>query len=489
MFRHKDMIFRPCLLNRAFFCANICTARRMCRERQAERVRNRTLNMTSGNPARLLIVFALPMLIGNIFQQFYNLVDSIIVGRLISADALGAIGATSSVTFLFFALCNGIASGGGVITSQFFGMGDAGQVRKSIVNTAYVMLVMPAVVGGIAFVLAESMLRLLNTPEQILPDALAYTRAMCIGIIFVSVYNFASSMLRALGDSRTPLYFLIFSCFLNAGLDLLFVAVFHQGVLGAGIATVISQFVSAVICLVYAVRKNPYFKPRKDELKLDMHLVRQIVRLGVPLSLQFSLIAVSSMALQRVVNGFGPVAVDAFTATNRIEQMIHQPYQTLSAALATYCGQNWGAGDRKRVLQGYRKALLMMAVLTAVMVPLVRIFGRGIMGIFVSSGDENSAAVIDLGTQGLKLTSLFYLFLGMIYVVRGILNGLGDAKFALLNGVVEIIGRFTVPYLLTTTLGIGVTGIWWSSGIVWFLSGFTAWLRYIGYKRKVGLAA
>lgn len=157
-------------------------------------------------------------------------------------------------------------------------------------------------------------------------DALAYTRLMCVGIIFVSLYNFSSSMLRALGDSKTPLYFLIFSCFLNVGLDLLFVAKFGWGVMGAGVATVISQFVSAVICIVYAIHTNPYFKINKDEFKIDFTLIRQIVRLGVPLSLQFSLIAISSMALQRVVNGFGPIAVDAFTTTNRVEQMIHLPY-------------------------------------------------------------------------------------------------------------------------------------------------------------------
>lgn len=443
--------------------------------------------MTIGSPMRLLIVFALPMLVGNIFQQVYNLADSIIVGNLIGPDALGAIGATSSVTFLFFAICNGISSGGGVVTSQFFGMGDAKKVRKSIVNTAYVMLVMPAFVGGIAFALAELMLKMLATPPELMDDALAYTRLMCVGIIFVSLYNFSSSMLRALGDSKTPLFFLIFSCFLNVGLDLLFVAKFGWGVMGAGVATVISQFVSAVICIVYAIHTNPYFKINKDEFKIDFPLIKQIVRLGVPLSLQFSLIAISSMALQRVVNGFGPIAVDAFTTTNRVEQMIHLPYQTLSGALATFCGQNWGAGIKKRVVEGYHKALLLMVVMTAFMVPLVRIFGRVIVSIFINKTAENSDAVIELGSAGLQLTSLFYLFLGVIYVVRGVLNGLGDAKFALLNGVVEIIGRFTVPILLTRTLGMDELGIWWSSGIVWFLSGLTAWIKYIQYKQKIKL--
>lgn len=443
---------------------------------------NRTLNMTTGSPTKLLLIFAMPMLIGNIFQQVYNLVDSIIVGRLIGADALAAIGVTSSVTFLFFALCNGIASGGGIITSQAFGTGDVARIKSSIANTAYVMLIMPTIVGVSAFFFAEDILILLETPDSIMHDALLYTQTMCVGLLFVSVYNFGASMLRALGDSRTPLYFLIFSCFLNAGLDLLFVITFKMGVFGAGIATVISQFISAVICLLYALLANPYFKMTRQEAKLDLPLIWRIVRLGIPLSLQFSLIAISCMALQRVVNSFGAVPVAAFTAISRIEQMIHQPYQTLSAALATYCGQNYGAGKYKRVLSGYRKSMLMMALFTVVMVPVVQIFGRQIVGIFVDDAD-----VISMGTTAMRICSLFYIFLGVIYVVRGILNGLGDASFALLNGIVEVIGRFTVPIWLTQIPEIDVWGIWWSVGVVWLISGFTAWLRYLQYRRKLGL--
>lgn len=196
--------------------------------------------MTEGSPIRLLIVFAIPMMIGNIFQQFYNVVDSVIVGRLVGADALAAIGATGSVTFLFFALCNGIGSGGGIITSQFFGRGDTGLVKSCIANTAYIMIAFPAVVGVAAFFLTEPLLRLLQTPEDILGDAVVYMRVMCVGLVFVSVYNFVSSMLRALGNSKTPLYFLIFSCILNTVLDIVFVRYLNLAVFGAAVATLIS---------------------------------------------------------------------------------------------------------------------------------------------------------------------------------------------------------------------------------------------------------
>lgn len=436
-----------------------------------------TINMTTGSPVKHILIFSVPLLLGNIFQQFYNLADSIIVGKFINADALAAIGVTSSITFLFFAICNGFASGGGILVSQSFGRGDTKEVKNYIANTGYIMIILPFVVGVLAFFLASPILKILDTPEDIFEDALLYIRLMCIGLLFVSVYNYVSSILRALGNSKTPLYFLIFSCVLNVLLDLLFVCVFKQGVFGAGIATLISQLASVILCLFYAFRFNEYFRFCTKDLQFNQTVFIQTIKLGVPLSLQFSLIAISCMALQRVVNAYGAVAVAAFTATSRIEQIIHQPYQTLSSALSTFCGQNYGAKKNDRVLNGYRKTVLMMLIFTIVMVPLIQIFAEGISAIFV---DE--VEVINMSAKALRITSYFYVFLGMIYVVRGILNGLGDAFFALFNGIVEVIGRFTVPFILTAIPLFGLWGIWWSVGIVWFVSGFTAWLRYI-YKK------
>lgn len=439
---------------------------------------DKSTNMTEGNSVKLILVFSIPMLIGNIFQQLYNVADSIIVGRMLGADALAAIGVTASLTFFFFALCNGFGSGGGIIVSQSFGRGDIKQVKNCIANTGYIMIVLPLVFGTIAFIIAPLLLKILQTPDNIFKDALIYIRVMSIGLFFVSIYNYVSSIMRALGDSKTPLYFLIFSCILNVGLDIIFVYVFKMGVFGAGLATVLSQFISNILCLAYAFIFNPYFKLSKKDLSINTNTIAQAVKLGFPLSLQFSMIAISSMALQRVVNTFGAVAVAAFTATGRIEQVIHQPYQTLSAALATYSGQNYGAKKYKRVIEGYHKTLLMMAIFTAIMFPVIQIFGEEITGFFVKDIE-----VIKMGAKALRITSLFYIFLGLIYVVRGVLNGLGDAFFALLNGIVEVIGRFTIPILLTMIPFIGLWGIWWSVGIVWFFSGLTSWMRYL-YKRK-----
>lgn len=443
-------------------------------------MRDNTVNMTEGSPVRLLLAFSVPMLIGNIFQQLYNLVDSVIVGQFVGAQALAAIGATGSITFFFFALCNGIGSGGGIVTSHFFGEGNTDKVKNCIANTAYIMLVIPTTIGAIAFFTAGPILHLLNTPDSIMADSKAYMQIMCVCMVMISVYNFASSMLRALGDSKTPLYFLIFSCILNGVLDVLFVYNLKLGVWGAGIATLISNMVCGILCLVFAFKTNPYFKMSRGDWRVNPVILGRCIKLGVPLSLQFSLIAISCMALQRVVNSFGPVAVAAFTATSRIEQLIHQPYGTLGTALSTYTGQNYGAKKHDRIIEGYRKSMIMMAIFTVLMIPLIQIFGSPITRLFVKEPE-----VIEMGAKALRITSWFYIFLGVIYVVRGVLNGIGDATFALINGVTEVVGRFVVPVILVAIPLIGVWGIWWSVGIVWFLSGLTAWLRYLYMKKKI----
>ncbi len=444
-------------------------------------MKNYTTDMTVGNPVKHILLFALPALIGNIFQQVYNLADSMIVGRFVGADALAAVGATSSVTFLFFALCNGIGSGGGIIVSQYYGAHDNDKVKKSIVNTGIIMLIVPIFFGTIGFISAEGFLRILSTPESILYDAASYIRYMCIGLIFVSLYNYITSMLRALGDSKSPLYFLILSAVINVLLDILLVYFFSMGIRGAAIATIISQFIAAATCGVYAYKKNPFFRLTKKDIVFVPQLVKKVVRLGVPMSLQFALIAISAMAVQRIVNNYGTVVVAAFTATNRIEQLIHQPYTTLSASIATFCGQNYGANKLDRVNAGYKKGLVIMISITAVMMFAMQLFGGAITSLFVSDPE-----IIALGANGLKITSMFYLALGMIYVVRGVLNGVGDAFFALFNGIVEVIGRFTIPLLLTQYMGMGATGIWVSTGIVWVLSGSTAWMRlYSNFTSKL----
>lgn len=222
---------------------------------------SKNIHMTQGNPTRLLLSFAIPMLIGNLFQQAYSLADSVIVGQFLGSNALAAVGSTGSVTFLFFSICNGIGSGAGIVTSQYFGAGLFDRTKRAIANAAYIMFIASAVMGVAAFLAAPSLLKLMDAPPELLADATTYMRVSCIGVPLVAVYNYSSSMLRALGDSRTPLYFLIFSCFLNLGLDVLFVRFFHMGVFGAALATIIAQVISGVGCPFFALKYNPLLPP------------------------------------------------------------------------------------------------------------------------------------------------------------------------------------------------------------------------------------
>ena len=442
-------------------------------------MKSRTMNMTRGKPLYLLTVFAIPMLIGNLFQQAYNLADSIIVGRFIGAAALAAVGATGSISFLFFSVCNGISSGGGIITARFFGAEDHRNVKKAIANSAYIMLAASLVMSALAYAATPKALSLMGTPADILPDAITYMRMTCLSVPLIGVYNYASAMLRALGDSRTPLYFLIVACLLNVAMDLIFVRVLYMGVFGAALATMLAQFIAGVGCLLFALKKNPYFRLSREYLRPDKGIILSAVRLGLPLAMQWSLIAVSTTALQSFVNTFGTTAVAAFTATNRIEQLVQQPFGSLSMALSTYAGQNIGAQKDGRIKEGLRDAFLIIAVFSAAMLAVMQLFGDGIIGIFV-----NEADVVALGGRAIKLTSWFYIFLGLIYITRGTLNGVGDALFSFINGFVEMIGRIFIPMLLAMIPAVGVWGIWWTAGLTWLLSALFCVLRYLSWNRK-----
>ena len=438
-----------------------------------------TMNMTEGKPLKLLSVFALPLLIGNIFQQAYNLADSMIVGQLLGANSFAAVGATGSISFLFFALFNGISGGCGIITSQFFGAQKHDMVRKSIANSAYLVLVSSVGTGVIAFIMTPSVLTWMGTPKEIMPEAIVYMRMTTASVPLIAVYNYASSMQRALGDSRTPLYFLIVSCFLNVGLDLLFVGVFHMGVFGAAFATMLSQLLAGAGSLTFAFRHSPYFRMTKQYMAFDRQITASAVRLGLPLALQWSLIAISTTALQSYVNTFGPTAVAAYTATNRLEQLVQQPFGSLSMALSTYCGQNIGAGKVNRIKTGFRDSVMAMLAMSLIMLVIMQLFGGNLMSMFVKEED-----VIYLGKEALRITSLFYVFLGFIYVARGVLNGVGDALFSFMNGIVEIAGRIGLPLLMSRFLDIGVWSIWLTAGMTWMLAGITCILRYLYWRRR-----
>ena len=430
-------------------------------------------DMTTGNEFRLLISFSVPMLIGNIFQQVYNMVDSIVVGKYVGAGALAAVGATASLNFLFFSLCLGLTGGIGVVISQHFGAGDEAGVRRAIFNSIYIIAVTGLIMSLLGIILARPVLTWLHTPSDILDDAASYMQIACGGILAVAAYNCISSILRALGDSRTPLYFLIFASLVNVVLDLILVIQFDLGVRGVAYATIIAQVISAVGSLMYALHRNPFFCIHKDEMHYDARLAAKCYRLGIPLAMQSSLIAISCVALQSVVNTFGSMIVAAFTATSRIEQLVQQPFNSLGMALSTFTGQNMGAGRLDRVKRALVRSVLLVAGFSLFMLIIFYAFGENIMRVFVSDAD-----VIVFGTQALKITSWFYFALGIIYVIRSLLNGAGDAVYSMINGGVEVAGRIIFSNTIILIPAVGKWGIWLSTALTWFITGIASIIRY-----------
>ena len=430
-------------------------------------------SMTEGNPTKLILMFTLPMLVGNLFQQLYNMVDSIIVGRFVGANALAAVGATGSINFLFFSMSFGISAGVGVVVSQAFGAEKPDMVERAIANGLYLLGIVSAIVSVLGVVFAKPILQMLRTPEVILNDAIIYMQVSCAGILAIAAYNGVAAILRALGDSKTPLYFMLVSCFINIGLDLLFVLQFHWSVFGVALATVIAQLVAAIGSFIYACFTISFFRVKKEHREIRMDIAGKCFQLGLPIALQNSMIAISCIFLQRVVNGFGESVVAANTALGRIEQLVQQPYGSLGAAITTYTGQNIGAGKVDRVKKGYRVGFVCVVIFSLIMLIPGQFFGRQIVGIFVQ--DE---AVISIGAKGLAITSWFYFFLGMIYVARSVLNGAGDAVYAMINGLMEVAGRvgFAVP--LTMIPFIGMWGVFLTTGLTWALTGIVSMHRY-----------
>lgn len=437
------------------------------------------VDMTTGNETGLLLRFALPMVVGNVFQQFYNLADSAIVGRFVGANALGAVGAVGSIHFFFFSLCLGLGSGIGILISQYFGAGEEEYIKKIIANAVYIISIAGIVMGVIGVGLAKPILRLMNTPAENFPDAVTYMRIVCGATIVVAVYNGISAILRALGDSKTPLIFLVVASVLNIGLDLLFVLVFHMGVAGAAWATIIAQLVAAGGSVLFAVYKNPYLQLAKEHFVVDKGIIKKSFQIGLPVAGQNALIAFSCIALQSVVNNYGSLVMAAFTATSRVEQLVNQPLNSLGMAVSTFAGQNAGAGKYDRVKAGCIKGTKLVAVFSILMIVLMYTCGNGIVSIFIKEPE-----IIEIGAKGLRITSTMYFGLGLIYVMRGMLNGVGDAPYAMINGICEVVGRIGFALLLMMIPSVGIWGVWYTNGLTWMLAGMAGVIRFLRGKWK-----
>ncbi len=429
--------------------------------------------MTEGSEIKHILMFAVPLLIGNLFQQVYNITDSIVVGQYLGDFKLAAVGATGSITFLFYTICNGLSIGAGVLISQCFGADRNDDVKKYIANSAYCIGTIGAAVSIVSCALAPLLLSLMGTPENLLADASDYMRIAAGGTIAVAAYNWINSVMRSLGDSRTPLFFLVVASLLNVVLDLLFVMVFNFGVGGAAWATVIAQGTSAMLSIAYAFWKNPFFIFSKRHIKPNKGILARCIKTGVPIALQYGMVSISMIFLQTVANGFGEEVMAAYTATMRVEQLIQQPFVSLNSALSAFTGQNAGAGLPERISKGYRKSIKACVIFSAAIAVIFLLLNKQIVGCFVSKPN-----VIQTGGNALMLSCLFYPFLGILQATRGLLNGAGDVGYAFINGLAEVVGRIGFGLILTAITVIGSWAVWGTTCLTWLLTAIMGVIRY-----------
>ena len=436
--------------------------------------------MTVGNPAKIIWNFTLPVVTGNIFQQFYNMVDTVIVGKFVGTNALAAVGATGTICFLILGFLMGLTAGFTVLTSQRFGAGDMGGMRKTVGSAAVLSLIISIIMTIVSMAGMKPLLKLMNTPEDIFYDAYMYIMIICAGIFAQVLYNLLAGILRALGNSKTPLYFLLFSAVLNILLDLLLIVVFHLGAPGAAYATVIAQGVSGVLCLIYIIRKVPLLRLEKSDFRPNLYLIRTQLALGFPMALQFSITAVGTMMVQSALNILGSIHVAAFTAASKVEQVISQMYVALGTTMATYAAQNIGAGKVKRIHQGFMAATVISFVYSAVAGILTYYWGYKLTGLFVS---QNLDSVVGLVDVYLKCATLFFIPLAVINVYRNGIQGMGFGLAAMMGGVAELVGRGVVA-----TIASGYKSYWgicMASPVAWILAGVLFLVMYWMIMRRL----
>ncbi len=421
--------------------------------------------LTTGTPMKILLKFSLPILIGNIVQQFYYLMDSIIVGRFLGVEALAAIGSTGSVTFLFMGWIMGMTGGFSILIAQRFGAGDTKGLKHFVAMSFYLCTFMAVFLTVVLLFANQWILTVMNTPTEIFLDSYRFMRVVYMGIPAAIAYNMFNSILWALGDSKTPLYFLLISSILNILLDLLFVAVLPFGVAGAGYATVVSQVTASVLCLFYMLRKYPVLRLGREAAVFSSATIKQLVRIGGPMGLQFSITAIGVMIVQMALNGLGPIYIAAFSASGKIQNIIVQAFPSLGVCLAAYVGQNTGAGRDDRVREGVRAAVIITIICSVFAMLFVLIFGAGFAELFVK---DNSGMVYENAKIFFYVVAGFYPILGLLYLYRNALQGLGDGFVPLLGGVCELIARIVVigfflkPY--------GYLGICWANPVAWVMA-------------------
>ena len=442
--------------------------------------KNNTKDMTFGNPLGLILSFAIPILLGNIFQQMYGMVDTVIVGRYLGVGPLAAVGSVGSIQFLIIGFCLGSCGGMAIPVAQCFGAKDEEDLRVYVANGIWLASAIALVVTTATVLLSRSILGWMKTPADIFEDAYSYFLIILIGIPASMLYNYASAIMRALGDSRRPLYFLIFSSFLNIGLDLLFIVVFDLGCAGAAWATILSQLIAGVLCVVYMLKKLPIVIPKKEEFRPSAAHIKRLMNMGFPMGLQFSITAVGSVILASAVNTLGSTAVASMTAANKVQSLFFGMFDATGATMATYCGQNLGAGKISRIGKGMRISFVILGCYCVVLFLSLFFFGKTIALLFV---DPKELLILENVKTYLVINGATTALLAVIMVLRNMIQGLGHSKVAMIGGLFEMIARTAVAALLVPVFGF--VGACMANPAAWLAADLFLVPCYISVMRRI----
>lgn len=423
-------------------------------------------DLTEGKPLKLVLSFAFPLLLGMLFQQFYSFVDTAIVGRYLGADKLAAVGATGSLNFLVIGLCLGFCSGFAIPIAQAFGAKNEHEVRRSAWHAAVLCAVLSLVFALASTLLCKPLLRLMNTPEEILESSAGYIRIIFAAIPCCVLYNMASGILRSLGDSRTPVLFLIMASLINIALDIILIVYAGMDVAGAALATAISQLAAGVGCLIVIIRKFPILKMTNKDRQFSLKRAKSMLNIGLPMGLQFSITAVGSLVVQWSVNGLGVNAVAAVSAAVKLSMFFACVFDALASTMATFAGQNIGARKPDRVRQGLRSASAAGIIYCVVALGVVLLFGDKMLGLFIDSGEN--AIVMELAFQYLKINAAFYIPLLFVNIVRLCIQGMGYTRIAMFAGLCEMVARTAVA--LAVVPATGFIGACFSNPAAWVMA-------------------
>ena len=435
-----------------------------------------TNDMTKGNPVKLILMFTIPLLIGNVFQQFYSMVDTIIVGRFVGVEALAAVGTTGSMVFLINGFTVGMTSGFAVLVSQKFGAKKENELKHAIASAITLSIICTIVITAISLVGSRPLLKLMNTPANIFEDASSYVNILYAGTGAVVIYNMSAAILRALGDSKTPLIFLIISSVLNIVLDLVFIINFSMGVKGAAYATIISQGVSGILCLIYSYTKFKVLRLKKEDFKVENTYYKKHLKVGVPMALQFSITAIGIMTVQGALNVFGSTVIAAYTAASKVLQLSMQPAISFGMTMATYCGQNLGAGNYERIKEGVKKSTIISIIISLLAAALLVFLGKWFVTLFI---DNPTAEIFAYAQEVFNYSAAFYIPLGLIFIYRNALQGIGESFVPMMAGVYELVARAIVAFTLPQF--IKFTGICLSDPLAWIAAAVP--LAYTYYKK------